>query len=78
MSKGLKSCPFCGNKSPYSSYDSELNVFSIRCEKCDARGGYRKTVDEAVAAWNGRSEMTVSEYEKLQWLDKPMWPSWDT
>lgn len=77
MNDKLKECPFCGSTKVYRSYDAEMNQTCIRCEHCDARGGYRKTAEEADEQWNHRAKMTVEEYERLQWLDKPMWPSWD-
>jgi Lar family restriction alleviation protein len=59
MSKKLKPCPFCGNKSQYllaipfdSRYGNKAKY--VCCIECHAQGALAKTEKEAIAAWNKR------------------------
>ena len=69
MSEKLKKCPFCGGRvgiDTTSSNTSSEGIYMIECDGCgmatsfataDKGGGYRHaTKDEAIAAWNRRSE----------------------
>lgn len=49
----LKPCPFCGSKdvTVYELYPSSY----ARCRVCGAEGSLRDSHDEAVAAWNRRT-----------------------
>ena len=63
----LKKCPFCGNTNIFVGMDWELKgrdesdgtgFYAVVCNYlnggCGACGGYRKTKDEAIIAWNKR------------------------
>ena len=49
----LKPCPFCGSDDVVveETYTSGY----VRCRDCGAEGGFRYSHDEAVAAWNRRT-----------------------
>lgn len=47
----LNACPFCGS----TNVSYKIGRYKVVCNTCGATCGKRKTVDEAVAAWNGRA-----------------------
>ena len=55
MSEKLKPCPFCGGDAKmYNDCDTFLGY--VYCPKCRGRAGYEcQTNDEAIAAWNKRT-----------------------
>lgn len=63
----IRSCPFCGREPKLETFEVGVfwcrnNVYAVRCDcTCmvhyDAESGYGWwTADEAIAAWNTRSE----------------------
>ena len=62
----IKPCPFCGNKEPELTRESQGMHFDlgtgyiVRCNflkgGCGARGGSRNTGEEAIIAWNARKK----------------------
>lgn len=62
----LKKCPFCGSSAVYVQqetdyYDKTKNYqFCVVCnfnwDGCGASSGYRDTMQEAIEAWNRRSD----------------------
>ena len=59
MSETLLPCPFCGGEATISDGGYSGEKFLARCRElsCPAASGFiRKTHDEAVAAWNRRSD----------------------
>ena len=67
MSGGLKPCPWCGTK-PW--IDEERGCFSVWCAetKCPIAAGtqYKATREEAIAAWNGRTDPTKEAVDELR------------
>lgn len=51
MENKLKPCPFCGNTDVYSS----PHVPFIVCKKCRCWGPKKRTVKQAIDAWNRRA-----------------------
>ncbi len=49
----LKPCPFCGGG---ARNDEEFGVWNIVCMRCNTMGPDAKTVEEAIKAWNTRTE----------------------
>lgn len=69
MSVELEPCPFCGNDGG-GPIENALRVsmielewrgagWSVQCDKCTATMGYSDSEDEAVTAWNTRTESTT-------------------
>ena len=65
-SKGIeKNCPFCGSyvdlklkvvrPSKYNGHNT-TSQYHVECGVCGAKGGERKSAEEAIAAWDHRSE----------------------
>ena len=51
-------CPFCGSMDIHDRgafEDFGLDWFYIYCKVCDARGPVKKTLDDAIKAWNARA-----------------------
>lgn len=48
-----------------SVYDTRYGNFSVRCNKCHARGGVGHTVEEAVTIWNKR-DWSVKAIEEVK------------
>ena len=73
----LKPCPFCGKTDTLIMADdwddlavldvepTSDNSFAVTCDftagGCGAQGGYRKTPEDAEAAWNARPAAAVDE-----------------
>jgi Lar family restriction alleviation protein len=58
MNKGLKPCPFCGNKK--STFQENIFFYdhgewAVVCLECSADGPFRKTKEQAAATWNRRA-----------------------
>ena len=51
--KGIKPCPFCGEKSLYMN--GGPTVYQVRCDNCTAEGPWRLSRAGAKAAWNNRA-----------------------
>ena len=71
----VKECPCCGGKAkvkaydPYDGYQGDNTYFQVVCEECGANTGAKHTVEEALGAWNMRSETGENlsvENEKLR------------
>ncbi len=64
----LKPCPFCGGEAEFYPNDIEGEENWVECcnAKCQATNGYvRRTPEEALSAWNTRSEPAApSDVEK--------------
>ena len=64
MSVELKPCPFCGRKHPVELYMDEETVnkgmYQVTCNTlkggCGSSSGYWYFEEEAIEAWNRRSE----------------------
>ena len=56
----LRSCPFCGGEAEIFENDDRPNEWYAACVnpecKCEAYLPFAKTVTEAAAAWNRRTE----------------------
>lgn len=71
----LEPCPFCGKTEPVEVKHRETEVFAFEnydvvCDSlnggCGASSGYRRTEEDAIAAWNTRAERTCRwAYEEL-------------
>jgi Lar family restriction alleviation protein len=77
MSEELKPCPFCGGKHLCDgatvedlNQPNERELYSVYCFDCGGGTRYRKTVDEAYAAWNTRAERTCHMRECHDWQDE--------
>jgi Lar family restriction alleviation protein len=49
----LKPCPFCGADGEILGVEE---YWLVSCEYCDAQGPTKKIEQEAITAWNKRSE----------------------
>jgi len=66
MSEELKPCPFCGGRAKlwyddtagYMGCKSDSYVY---CGCCQATGSYKKSDEEAIAAWNERKPLDHSK-----------------
>lgn len=79
--KQLKCCPFCGNEADTNSDGEGCDgKYYLSCMGpwCGAEGPVRKTLNEAIDAWNQRSVIpgnqmkSVSE-DRLRLLDVTQW-----
>ena len=61
----LKPCPFCGSEAHIEERKMVRIWYEVRCDNCDAGTGIWKTPDEAIKAWNTRSQR-VKENLKLK------------
>ena len=58
----LKECPCCGGKAkvktfdPYDGYQGNNTFYQVVCQECGANTGAKRTVEEALEAWNRRNE----------------------
>ena len=73
----LLSCPFCGGEAgptvkPYIGCNG--SGFTVDCEKCWASTGYYDSYEEAIAAWNTRSQNGETVIERAEML-KRWWES---
>ena len=75
MMNKVKECPCCGGKAkvkaydPYDGYQGDNTKFQVVCEECGVNTGTKRTVEEAVEAWNRRNETgenLSAENEKLR------------
>ena len=70
----LKPCPFCGGNDVVAE-ETYMSGY-VRCRGCGAEGGFRYSHDEAVAAWNRRTNakelvarINVSDEQVRQMVD---------
>lgn len=73
MAKRIRVCPFCGhwavlgNNESDEDYNAYFPYFQVVCDfnkgGCGASGGFRKTIDEAIDAWNERVDDVVLDEE---------------
>ena len=59
MSIELKTCPFCGGEGYVicgSSFEHGFPSYAVECEKCGTVGIVKASEQEAIEAWNTRSE----------------------
>jgi Lar family restriction alleviation protein len=60
MNEKLRTCPFCGGIKSVHEVRESTDNYEIVCDVhlggCGAASGWRKTVDEAIDAWNRRTE----------------------
>ncbi len=70
----LKPCPFCGGNDVVA--EETYTSGYVRCRGCGAEGGFRYSHDEAVAAWNRRTNakelvarINVSDEQVRQMVD---------
>ena len=73
MSEELKPCPFCGATNIEPDY---VNVpYGLECKSCGASGppDSQQDPDEAIAAWNQRTQPKV---KALEWEDSGDDQSW--
>lgn len=62
MKDELKDCPFCGTDAPDWCDTSGGDWHYIQCRNCEgATGGYHKSREDAIAAWNRRAAVGSSE-----------------
>lgn len=67
----LKPCPFCGCETMYDGfvridpYSMWNDFYYVYCKRCMARSPDKKTLKEAVDAWNRRP---IKEKEKEKWV----------
>jgi len=76
MTDELKPCPLCGSTSVYLqpvdpddddlSYDTE--GWRVMCYACTCRVGYKKSIDNAITAWNNRVEPIGNPDEIPEWM----------
>ena len=79
MSNTLLPCPFCGGEATISDGGYSGEKFLARCRElsCPAASGFiRKTHDEAIAAWNRRTQpdnkpLTLDELRQMN--GEPVW-----
>ena len=51
----LKPCPFCGGEAELW-WNGIRQCHEVRCKQCSARGGYCDGMEDAIEAWNKRTE----------------------
>lgn len=74
MSKKLKPCPFCGNKTPmFGSYrvrsHDEYIVYTISCTVCDCVLSERSE-NEIIKRWNTRRKFYI---RVVRWVQETLW-----
>jgi len=65
----LKPCPFCGGEAEFYPNDIEGEENWVECcnAKCQATNGYvRRTPEEALSAWNTRSEPAAPSLDEVE------------
>ncbi len=55
MSEELKPCPFCGGKAELRRYGDSAYYY-IECTQCEVGAYFYNTDNDAIAAWNMRTE----------------------
>ena len=55
----LLRCPFCDSHA--MTYQMRTAIYQVNCSECTANGPYKKSTDEAVAAWNTRTHPAIQE-----------------
>ena len=56
MNEKLLPCPFCGGDAYLVTDDETASLYGVQCFRCDAGiPSEKKTVKEAVEAWNRRA-----------------------
>lgn len=71
MAEKMTPCPFCGNTEIGVGYnDKELGRSKWRavCYNCGAHGPYENTSQEAMEAWNHRTERPAKVIMHKYWL----------
>jgi Lar family restriction alleviation protein len=70
----LKPCPFCGESKllysggcgfRYDDDDNQIRLFRVHCRTCKGRTGLFESLDEAVEAWNRRTNSTTIQPSAL-------------
>lgn len=56
----LKPCPFCGNEAEINGRD-RLHYWFAQCIECGATQYGKETKEEAIEAWNRRTERSEDE-----------------
>lgn len=63
----FKPCPFCGGEAHVAEYECAIYTrYTILCNDDKCRAGYNhtigsyKTLEQAIAAWNNRPELTCN------------------
>lgn len=58
---GFYGCPFCGSQIIHVRSTPVSSHWYVQCQTCSTAGGFHKTLQDAVWAWNKRNPQTLAE-----------------
>ena len=61
MTDALKPCPFCGGLAKASSASGAESVSQVQCNRCGAATNCFMYRSEAIAAWNRRAPVEITD-----------------
>jgi Lar family restriction alleviation protein len=61
--KTIKACPFCGQWLFSLTSWKHQTIWQVVCVSCDSLGPQKDNPEDAVTAWNERSEAKTNEQE---------------
>lgn len=61
----LKPCPFCGGRAKVMNGPDDW----VQCDRCGATTAFSATVESAIAKWNGRTLISMSDQAELARLE---------
>lgn len=65
----IKRCPFCGGEAYLDKIQDIYPKFFIRCRGCQVETKWHAIRNDAITAWNTRTDNWISIDEKLKQAD---------